>query len=72
MNEPLNWDATFAIALALKRKYKEANLEDVSLQQIYEWTIALEDFEDDLALANDGILSNIYQEWFEEILHDTQ
>jgi FeS assembly protein IscX len=72
MSKPLNWDSTFAIALALKRKYKLANLEDVSLQQIYKWTIALEDFEDDPPLANDGILSDIYQEWLEEILHDTQ
>lgn len=64
----LNWEATYAIALALKGKYPEADLQDVSLQQIYQWTTALDEFEDDPALANDDILARIYQDWFEETL----
>jgi FeS assembly protein IscX len=68
MTEVLHWDSTFAIALALKSKYPDVNLEQVSLLQIYEWTTALEAFEDDPALVNDDILSAIYQDWFEEIL----
>lgn len=66
----LNWEATYAIALALKRKFPQVNLADVSLNQVFAWTLALEDFDDDPALANDGILQEIYQVWFEETLHD--
>ncbi len=65
----LTWEAPYAIALELRRQHKDVNIEDVSLQQIYNWTIELSEFEDDLALVNDGILSAIYQEWLEENLH---
>jgi len=65
----LTWEATYAIAMELRRQHKDVNIEDVSLQQIYNWTIELSDFEDDLALVNDGILSAIYQEWLEENIH---
>ena len=64
----LNWESTYAIALELRRQHPEANLEQVSLQQIYRWTLALPDFEDDLLLCNDEILYAIYQDWFEENL----
>jgi FeS assembly protein IscX len=65
----MNWDSTYAIALELRRKHPEADLETVSLGQIYEWTLALSDFEDDPALVNDDILSSIFQDWFEENIH---
>ncbi len=67
MTEPLNWESTFAIALALKEAHPEADLDNVSLNTIYAWTVALEAFEDDRALANDEILSAIYQDWFEHL-----
>ena len=63
----LTWESTYAIALELRRQYPGADLEQVSLQQIYKWTLALSDFEDDPALANDDILSAIFQDWFEEM-----
>jgi FeS assembly protein IscX len=69
MSEPLTWEATYAIALELKRQHQDVNIEDVSLGMIYEWTVKLQDFEDDPALGNDDILRAIYQDWFEEILH---
>lgn len=65
----MNWESTYAIALELRRQHPDAVLEQVSLQQIYRWTLALSDFEDDPALANDDILSAIFQDWFEENLH---
>jgi FeS assembly protein IscX len=65
--EFLTWDATYEIALALKKKYPEQDLEKVSLGQIFEWTIGLSNFEDAPELANDEILAAIFQEWFEEI-----
>ena len=65
----LNWESTYAIALELRRQHPEADIEQVTLQQIYNWTLALSEFEDDAALANDDILYAIYQDWFEENLH---
>ena len=65
----LNWESTYAIALELRRQHPNVNLEDVSLQQIYKWTLQLPEFEDDPSLANDDILYAIYQDWFEENIH---
>jgi len=62
----LNWEATYAIALELRRQHPGVNIEEVTLKQIYDWTIKLQEFEDDPALANDDILYTIYQDWFEE------
>jgi FeS assembly protein IscX len=65
----LNWEATYAIAMELRRVHKEVNVEDVTLEQIHQWTLELSEFEDDPALANDDILAAIFQDWFEENLH---
>jgi FeS assembly protein IscX len=66
----LTWETSYAIALELKRSHSDVSIEDVTLQQIYEWVLKLKDFEDDPALCNDEILSSIYQEWYEEIIND--
>jgi FeS assembly protein IscX len=65
----LTWESTYAIALELRRQHPDANMEDVSLGQIYDWTVQLPGFEDDPGLANDDILQAIYQDWFEENIH---
>ncbi|GAB4444223.1 MAG: hypothetical protein Kow0070_07670 [Anaerolineales bacterium] len=65
----LTWESTYAIALELRRRHPQINLEEVSLRQIYEWTLQLPEFEDDPALVNDDILYAIYQDWFEENIH---
>ena len=70
MAESLNWESTYAVALALKQAHRDLDLQDVSLKMIFEWTLALEGFDDDPALANDAILASIYQEWLEEKLHE--
>jgi FeS assembly protein IscX len=67
MDDKLTWDDSYAIALALIERYPQVQLEDVSLRMIYEWTLALPDFDDEPVLANDSILASIYQEWFEEV-----
>jgi len=69
---PLDWDSTYAIALALKTAHPAVDFQNLSLGDIYKWTLALENFIDDPALVNDEILSAIYQDWFEETLHDPQ
>ena len=68
MAEPLNWESIYAIALALKEAHPQMDMQNVSLQMIFDWTVALPTFEDDPALANDDILAAIYQDWFEETL----
>jgi len=70
MFEPLVWDASYAIAKALQAAHPHVDLEDVSLQMIYQWTIALPAFDDDLELANEEILMAIYKDWLEETLED--
>ena len=66
--DPLTWDDSYAIALALKRIYPQVNLEAVSLGMIYRWTLELPGFADDPQFVNEGILAAIYQEWFEEVI----
>jgi FeS assembly protein IscX len=65
--DPLYWDDSYAIALALEQQHPGIDLEQVSLDMIYRWTIALSAFQDDRELANEAILAAIYQEWFEEV-----
>ena len=65
----MNWESTFAIAMELKRKYQDVNIEEVTLGQIYKWTLELAEFDDDPQLANDDILRAIYQDWYEELIH---
>jgi len=65
----LNWESTYAIALELRRQHKDINIEEVTLQQIYDWTIQLSEFEDEPALVNDDILYAIYQDWYEEYIN---
>ena len=67
MSKRYHWDSTYEIALALKAHYPDEDLENVSLQMLFEWVIALPEFEDDLELANDEILLAIFQEWYEEL-----
>jgi len=62
----LTWDDSYAIALALRETFPDVCLDDVSLEMIFRWTLALPEFNDDPELANEGILSAIFQEWFEE------
>jgi len=72
MTESLSWDATYAIARELMRQHPNHDLNEVSLNQIYLWTIALPDFDDDPAIANEAILAEIYRVWYEEQIHDIQ
>ncbi len=67
MVQPLYWDAAYEIVLALKAQHPSEDLEDLSLEKLFEWIVALPNFQDDPALANHDILMAIYQEWYEEI-----
>ena len=66
MSGQLFWDSVYEIALALKARFPDVDLETVSLMEIFEWTIQLPGFSDMVELANDEILLAIFQEWYEE------
>ncbi len=70
MSEPLTWESTYAIALALKAERPGIDMTRVTLGDIQKWILALDDFDDDPALVNDEILSAIFQQWYEENLHE--
>ena len=66
LDNPLSWEASYAVARALQARHPNMDLEDVSLEMIRDWTLALPDFDDDPSLANDEILLDIYNEWLEQ------
>ena len=70
MQQKLDWDDSYAIALALKDQFPNEDLEDVSLDNVLEWVLSLSQFEGEPGLANDQLLLAIYQDWLEEILED--
>lgn len=53
--------------LRLMAMFPDADLEQVSYQQLYEWIVALPGFADDPDLVNEGILKDILREWYEEV-----
>jgi FeS assembly protein IscX len=61
------WDSTYEIVLSLKDLHPDADLDAIGLQQLNQLIVALPDFADDPELANDGILTEILREWYEEI-----
>ncbi|HEX7976891.1 MAG TPA: Fe-S cluster assembly protein IscX [Anaerolineales bacterium] len=65
--DTLTWEDSYAIAQALRLGHSDIPLAEISLGMIYRWTLALPGFDDDPQLANEAILSSIYQEWFEEV-----
>ena len=67
MPRQLYWDAVFEIVQALRAQYPQIDLDQVSLLDIFDWTIKLPGFRDFPELANDEILLAILQEWYEEI-----
>ncbi len=62
----LYWDSSFEIVLALMELFPDVEIESVGLDQLYEAIIALPNFADDPALANESILLGILREWYEE------
>ena len=64
--DTLTWEDSYAIAQHLRRRFPAVSVDDVSISQIYAWTIELPAFQDDPDIANESILLSIYQEWFEE------
>ncbi len=62
----LTWDASYEIALALREAHPDVNLDHVGIDQLEQWVIALPEFSDDPAMANQGLLEAILRDWYEE------
>ena len=63
---PLYWDASYEIVMALMEEYPDIEIENVGMQQLFQMIVDLPNFADDPALVNDGILNDILREWYEE------
>lgn len=63
---PLGWDATYEIVLALMQHFPQADLDQVGLHQLKRMIVGLPNFADDPALAHDDLLADILREWWEE------
>ncbi len=67
---PLSWEFPYEIALALRAAHPQADLENLSLNDLHAMILALPHFLDDPSLVNDDILLTIFQDWYEEIIHE--
>jgi FeS assembly protein IscX len=65
--ERLDWDDTFGIVQSLSRNHPQVDFEELSLATLYNWIVALADFDDDPSLVNDEILLQIFNAWYEEV-----
>jgi FeS assembly protein IscX len=63
----LYWDSTYEIVLALIEQYPGSDIDAVGLDELNEYIVTLPNFADDPRLANEGILSEILWEWYEEV-----
>jgi FeS assembly protein IscX len=70
--QTLSWEFPYEIALALKEAHPTQDLETLSLNHLQEMILALPHFQDDASLLNDDLLMSIYQDWYEEILHEQE
>ena len=66
MNEELYWDSSYAIARRLMIVHPDVEWVNVTLNMIYNWVVALPEFQDDPRLANDELLTAIFRDWYEE------
>ena len=64
---PLYWDNTYEIVLALMEQYSTVDVETVGMEQLYQWVITLPNFVDEPEIVTDEILRDILREWYEEI-----
>lgn len=64
----LYWDFPYEIVLTLCEVYPEIDIENIGLEQLYQYIVALPNFADDPAQASEAILTAILREWYEEVM----
>ncbi len=65
-NYPLYWEPTYEIVLALMAAHPDVDVNDVGMQQLMDWIVALPNFADDPAIVSEELLRTILREWYEE------
>ncbi len=66
----LSWESSHALALALIDAHPDAKLDALGLEQLNAWILELPEFMDEPALVNDGILTDVLRDWYEEVTLD--
>ncbi|MFQ3534668.1 MAG: Fe-S cluster assembly protein IscX [Aggregatilineales bacterium] len=66
----LYWEASYEIVLALMAAHPYIDVDSLGLAELERLIVALPNFADDPALANDDLLSQILREWWEEVNAD--
>ena len=64
--QPLYWEPTFEIVLALIQTYPNFDIESIGLKQLKDMIVALPNFADDPGIASEELLRDILREWYEE------
>ena len=64
--QPLYWEPTYEIVLALMERYPHHDIESVGLQELLEMILALPNFADEAIMATEQLLQDILREWYEE------
>lgn len=62
----LKWTDTLDIAIALDEAHPDADPRYVNFVDLRDWTLALEEFDDDPAHSGEKILEAIQGAWIEE------
>ena len=65
-NYPVYWEPTYEIVLALMAAHPGIDVNDVGMQQLMDWIVALPNFADDPAIVSEELLRTILREWYEE------
>ena len=63
---PLYWEPTYEIVLALMDTYPNTDIESIGMKQFMEMILGLPNFADEPAMATDQLLRDILREWYEE------
>ncbi len=62
----MKWTDTQDIAIELYEKYPDVNPKYVNFHEMYNWILALEDFDDDPKQSGEKILEAIQMAWIDE------
>ena len=63
--QPLYWEPTYEIVLALIQTYPNFDIESVGMKQLKDMILALPNFADDPSIASEEILRDILNTWYE-------
>lgn len=63
----MKWTDSLEIAIALADKYPDVDPRTIRFTDLYNWVLALEEFQDDPKHSGEKILEAIQQAWIEEV-----